>query len=55
MHSIAEQRALVVVAEMKEFKCLFIFSRKTKYRWENVLGNLTIDNWKIRQFNSMNH
>lgn len=44
-----------MMAEMKEFYCVFTSSKKTKYHWENALGNLTIDSWKIRQFNSMNH
>lgn len=61
MSAITHAKALLreelypMMAEIKEFYCLFTSSKKTKYHWENVLGNLTIDSWKIRQFNSMNH
>lgn len=57
MSAITHAKALLreelypMMAEIKEFYCLFTSSKKTKYHWENVLGNLTIDSWKIRQFN----
>jgi hypothetical protein len=33
----------------------YFLKENTKNQKKNVLGNLTIDNWKIRQFGSMNH
>lgn len=47
------ERLYPMMSEIKEFYCLFVSLSKTKYHWQNILGNLTIDNWKIRQFNNV--